>query len=66
MREYQVIVGNIGIVYRGTSEFEACEIFDQYAFLSAQATGRASGEDVALMMGDQILRELIGYNNSNE
>ena len=65
-RNYQVIVGNIGKVYDGGNEYEACTIFDDYALMSEQAVGSAAGEDVVLMMGEKILRELIGYNKSNE
>lgn len=65
-RNYQVIVGNIGKVYDGGNEFEACKTFDEYALMSEQAIGSAAGEDVTLMMGDSILRELTGSNNSNE
>ena len=65
-RNYQVIVGNIGKVYEGSNEYEACKIFDEYYLMSEQAVGSAAGEDVTLMMKDWILREFNGYNKSNE
>ena len=66
MRNYQVIVGNIGKVYDGSNEFSACQTYDEYVILSEQSSGRASGEDVALLLNDKIVREHVGYNNSNE
>ena len=66
MRTYRVVVGNIGTIYIGGNEYEACTIFDEYALMSEQAVGSGAGEDVILMMGEKILRELTGYNKSNE
>jgi len=66
MRNYQVIVGNVGKVYDGSNEFVACQTYDEYVILSEQAAGRASGEDVTLILGDKIVREHVGFNNSNE
>lgn len=62
-RNYQVIVGNIGTVYDGGNEYEACKTYDEYAALSFHGTGRAAGENVTLLMGDMILRETIGWHN---
>jgi hypothetical protein len=65
MRNYQVIVGNIGTVYDGGSEYIACQTFDEYARFSQEKNGRAAGESVVLMMGDRILREVEGTQNEN-
>jgi len=63
IKNYQVIVGNIGRVYDGENERDARKAYDEYVFISKQATGRAAGEDVTLFMNDDILCEHDGYNS---
>jgi hypothetical protein len=46
---YEVIVGNIGTVYQGSSVTEAKKLFDEYKQLSIDNYGRAGGESVTLM-----------------
>ena len=47
--DYEVIVGNIGSVYRGSDNAEALSVFEEYSSQSRQGYGRASGEPVTLM-----------------
>ena len=55
--KYSVLVGNIGEVYSGYSEEEAREAYAEYAEQSKEEYGRAAGEHVALMFGEDILEE---------
>ena len=48
MKEYQLIVGNIGTVYTGTNLFEAKQQFYSYRRDSINESGRAAGESVTL------------------
>ena len=57
---WQVIVGNIGTVYDGTNGFAAVQAFNRYVAASKAPHGRAGGEDVTLMQGDEIHREHHG------
>lgn len=60
MRKYQVIVGNIGTVYDGTSYAQATRDFDHYAQQSRDGVGRAAFEEVTLLEDDEIIREHTG------
>ena len=42
----EVIVGKIGVIYRGENAYEAEEVFKEYCLISLAKLGRASGEDV--------------------
>jgi hypothetical protein len=55
--EYEVVVGNVGTVYSGTSRTEALLRFVSYAYQSQQGVGRASAEHIALMCNDEIIDE---------
>ena len=46
MSQYDVIVGNIGSVHRGTNKQEATNGFREYVSQSKAGVGRAGGEDV--------------------
>jgi hypothetical protein len=46
---YQVVVGNIGTVYDGTTEEIALASYDAYKLLSREPRGRASGEAVTVL-----------------
>jgi hypothetical protein len=63
MTTYQVIVGNIGTVYKGTKVNHANSVFELYVHLSKQSVGRAAGEDVwILVTGEGVIeREYTGY-----
>lgn len=58
--EYDVIVGNIGNVYSGTDEDKARATYKEYVEQSKSGVGRAGGEDVTLMLNDEIEDEFIG------
>lgn len=57
MDKYQVIVGNIGTVYSGNDDVEACKIFGEYVEQSESGIGRAGNESVTLMDNDEIALE---------
>lgn len=56
----EIVVGNIGFVYRGDSEEKAKAAFDEYVEQSRTNYGRAAGEDVAWFIGGEIHREYVG------
>ena len=53
----QVIVGNIGTVYTGHDEDKARATFDKYKEIVDAPHGRAAGETVTLMVGDELEEE---------
>ena len=55
--DYEVIVGNIGTVYRGTSFAAAQKNFATYREQSQSGYGRAAGESVTLMRDGEVIRE---------
>ena len=65
MKTYQVIVRNVGTIYSGSNEFEACRTYDEAVASSKLNCGRDAGEPVTLVMespilGTEILREYAG------
>lgn len=48
MNKFQVVVGNLGTVYDGNDEKEACDTYDDYVSQSKNNYGRAGNEDVTL------------------
>jgi len=54
---FQVTVGNIGNVYSGHSQKEAEKTFAEYKVFSGFPHGRASGENVALFVDNEIVQE---------
>lgn len=58
--EYEVIVGNVGSVYAGTSQREAHKRFTDYVLISKSGRGRAGDEDVTLLRDNEIIREHVG------
>lgn len=58
--KYQVIVGNIGTVYSGSSGFDTRVNYNTYVGKSKRNEGRASGESVTLMKDGEIELEFIG------
>jgi len=57
---FEVIVGNIGAVYRGTNGFDATVAYNRYVGVSKRGEGRAAGESVIMMRGGEIVREHAG------
>jgi hypothetical protein len=57
--KYSVLVGNIGQVYSGYSEEDARQTYNEYAEQSKEEYGRAAGEHVALMFGEDVLEEFL-------
>lgn len=57
---YSVIVGNIGTVYSAYDKTEAVKTYADYVQQSASGYGRAAGEPVTLMIGNEILCEALG------
>jgi hypothetical protein len=57
---YDVVVGNIGTVYSGTDAAEAQRTFATYVQQSLSDSGRAGGEDVTLLRGDEVAQEHVG------
>lgn len=64
--KYEVIVGNIGIVYSGTNRSEAYHSFDAYVECSVDGVGRAAFEDVTLMLNGEPLKEHRGSIDEEE
>jgi ribosomal protein L10 len=66
---YQVIVGNIGIVYEGDNPSDALQIYKTYKKQSSEGYGRASHEDVYLAekkLGDGFMNtEIIQEHQGN-
>jgi len=60
MGSYEVFVGNIGQVYDGNDRAKAQHSFDYYVAMSKRTSGRASGEDVALLCEGELSQEYIG------
>jgi hypothetical protein len=60
--EFEVVVGNIGTVYRGTEGPEARATFKEYKEQSKSGTGRAAGESVTLFQNGEPIDEWAGEN----
>ena len=58
-QEYTVIVGNIGTVWSGNG-FDAKRVYGEYKRMSIDRYGRAAGESVTLMRGDDTVYEHLG------
>jgi hypothetical protein len=53
----EIIVGNIGTVYRGGDEKNAQENYDHYVLQSNSGVGRAGNEPVTWMRNGEIVKE---------
>ena len=51
---YEVIVGNVGRVYEGTSKREADKVYHDYIEISRSGLGRAGGEEVTLFVDGEF------------
>ena len=59
---YEVIVGNVGSVYRGRSRVKALAIYESYVTMSQEhETARCYGEDVILLPDGEIEQEHRGH-----
>lgn len=56
-KQYEVIVGNLGVVHRGDHAKTAHAEFEAYRKLSIEKDGRCAGEPVVLMRDDEIFAE---------
>jgi hypothetical protein len=63
MANYEVVVGNIGMVYSGSNASVARKKFATYVRASKSLGGRASGEDITLFKDDVIIKEWHGNNS---
>lgn len=54
---WEVIVGNLGIIYRGTNGFRALYEYNSYVSLSKRYYGRAANESCTLIRDGEIHRE---------
>jgi hypothetical protein len=63
MAMYEVIVGNIGLVYTGSNGFTANVVYGTYKRQSKEGRGRAAGEDVTALRDGEIFHEYTGYLN---
>ena len=57
---YEVIVGNVGGVYRGPSEVAAYKAYREYLNLSLSGEGRAGDESVTLYEDAEPVHEHVG------
>ena len=65
-KTYEVIVGNIGRVYRGEDKNEAQTLYQHYLTQSEAQHGRAAGEDVSLFENGEPIAEFTGALNRND
>ncbi len=64
MSTYEVIVGNVGSVYQGTSRVKALATYESYIEVSKEHdAARCYGEDVTLLADGEIEREHTGHLN---
>ncbi len=57
---YEVVVGNVGVVYSGDDERAAEREFRIYKMVSMSGAGRAAGEPVTMLKMGQIAKEYHG------
>ena len=55
--EYEVIVGNVGTVYKGSDATEAHRLYNHYVELSRTGAGRVAYEDVTLFLDGEPSEE---------
>lgn len=58
--DYEVVVGNVGTVYRGKQGFQAHLDYNKYVGISKHGGGRTEGEPVTLFMDGEIVKEYQG------
>ena len=60
MKQYSLVVGNIGEVWSGNNPIDAQKEYGEYKRLSVARYGRAAGESVTLFCDNEIELEHIG------
>lgn len=60
VKNFSVIVSNVGEVYNGTSEEDANRTYTESVDLSKNNYGRFSGESVTLFQDGEIVKEFVG------
>lgn len=60
MTEYEVIVGNIGSVYKSTSKETALDLYRYYITVSDNGMGRSANESVRLFANGELVSEHKG------
>jgi len=58
--KFEVVVGNVGIVYSGNNYMQAQCKYDRYVRASKRGDGRVAGESVTLMHNGDIRMEHAG------
>jgi hypothetical protein len=56
---YEVVVGNIGTVYKGKAKRLALKDYTNYIGQSQSGGGKAAGEPVTLLADDDIIKEYL-------
>jgi hypothetical protein len=56
---WEVVVQNIGAVYKGDDEAKARKMYENYIYLSVHAEGRVKGEGVDLYLDGEALMSYI-------
>ena len=59
---YEVLVGNIGMVWSGSNRRDAYLQYENYTRQSGSGYGRAGNETVTLWLDGEIIREFLGRN----
>lgn len=62
----EVIVGNVGTVYDGSSKEEAKQTYLHYVALSIEGRGRAGGESVTMIVDEDIVAEHHGADDIDD
>lgn len=57
--QYEVIVGNVGNVFRDSRYEGALAVYEDYVEMSTHNVGRAGGEEVVIMFRGDVVREYI-------
>ncbi len=55
--EYEVIVGNVGLVYKGKDILDACDTFSRYVRKSKSGEGRCADECVTMFRNGEMTME---------
>lgn len=61
--KWEVVVGNLGVVYEDYNLFWANSYFNTYVGQSRRGEGRVAGENVTLLCDGEIMKEHIGELN---